>query len=77
MAAFLITYLYLTDLPLFRHFIQGLSKHAGQRGKHCPAFVLTDPGLYLGTGSQAAKTFSRLKTHTTFLPSNEYTPHAN
>lgn len=64
MAAFFVTYLYLMGLLLFKHFIQGLGKQAGQRGKHCPAFVLTDPGLYLGTGSQAANIFPHLKTHT-------------
>lgn len=64
MAVFLIPYLYLIDLLLFKYFIQGLNKHAGQRGKHCPVFVLTNPGLYLGTGSQAAKTFPRDKAHT-------------
>lgn len=63
MAGFLIPYSYLIDLLLFKYFIQGLSKHAGQRGKHCPVFVLTNPGLYLGTGSQAAKTFPRDKAH--------------
>ena len=63
-AAFLIAYLYLMDLLLFKHFIQGLSKQTGQRGKHCPVFVLTQPSLYLGTGSQAAKMFPHVKTHT-------------
>lgn len=61
-AAFSITYLYLMDLLLFKHFIQGLSKHAGQQEKHWPMFVLTDPHLYLGPGSQAAKMFPHVKT---------------